>query len=309
MAPAFWRRRISASILGGLCAASCGRIGFDLLPQDSRQAVSNDAGVGAGGAGLGGASGAPSTGGSSGSSSGGRSGGGGTTSSGGAGYGASSGGGDSGSAGSGGTTDASAPDGAGGSQSGGTGDGSSGGASSGGASSGGVSGTGGSGPDAGPSPVCASTSGTIQVWSFNSTVETWAYWPNLGPGTLSWTAATGNPTAGSLALDVASGDGVLGWIVFDSLTADLSGRTGAVWLYLDSGTVGVKLYVQSSRSTYKWADGGFVTLTPKTWTCVTIDFSAPDYANAGYDPRNIVRFGLEFAGLGPVRVYADQFAY
>src|SRR4029079_133239 len=36
MTPAF-RRRTTASIAVGICAASCGRIGFDLLPQDSQQ--------------------------------------------------------------------------------------------------------------------------------------------------------------------------------------------------------------------------------------------------------------------------------
>lgn len=234
------------------------------------------------------------------------------TSSGGAGLGGT--GGASGIAGSGGTTDASAPDGAGGSRAGGapatggaggtsSGGASSGGTSSGGASSGGVSNTGGSGP------VCASTSGTSQVWSFNSTVESWQYWPNAGPGTLSWTAATGNPTAGSLALDVTSGNGTLGWLVFDAPAPNLSGHTASVWLYLDSGTAGIKMYAQSNPSSYAWADGGYVVLTPKTWMCITINYSSPVYEDATFDPTNIVRIGVEIGGTGPLRIYADQFAY
>jgi len=147
------------------------------------------------------------------------------------------------------------------------------------------------------------------VWSFNSTVESWAYWPNLGAGTLSWTGATGNPAAGSLAADVTNGDGVLGWIIFDAPAPNLTGHTGSVWVYLDSGSGGVKMYAQSNLSTFAWADGGFVTLSPRTWTCVTINFSTPVYKDATFDPANIVRFGIEVAGTGPVRVYADQFSY
>jgi hypothetical protein len=52
-----------------------------------------------------------------------------------------------------------------------------------------------------------------------------------------------------------------------------------------------------------------VNLTPKTWTCVTINYSTPVYADAAFDPTNIVRIGIEVAGIGPARVYADQFAY
>jgi hypothetical protein len=287
--------RITGSIVAGLCAASCGRIGFDLLPSDSQQAVTTDGG--AGGDRFDATAGAPGTGGT-GPESGGTSGSGGT-STGGASDGGASSGGTSGAGGTGG----SATGGASGTQSGGAG-----GASSGGASSGGVSNTGGVSPDAGPPPVCASASGTVKVWSFDSTVESWAYWPNLGAGTLSWTGATGNPAAGSLAADVTNGDGVLGWIVMDSAAPNLSGHTGSVWLYLDSGNVGIKMYAQAG-STYKWADGGFVTLTPKTWTCVTINFSTPVYNDAGYSPASVVRFGIELSGIGPLRIYADQFSY
>ena len=163
--------------------------------------------------------------------------------------------------------------------------------------------------DAGPAPSCANGAAALNVWPFDSTVEGWAFWPNLGTGTLSWTSTTGNPSAGALALDVQTGSGLLGWIVLDAPAPNLSGQTGAVWVWLDSAaTLGAKLYVQSNPQ-YSWADGGFVTLSPKTWTCLTIDFSNPVFAHMKYDASMVVRYGIELTGTGPLTLYVDQFSY
>jgi hypothetical protein len=149
------------------------------------------------------------------------------------------------------------------------------------------------------------------VWSFNSTIESWAFWPSAGTGALTWTGAVGNPGAGALSLDITSGSGLYGWIVMDGPAANLTGRTGSVWLWLDTVTTGVgaKLYVQTNNPSYSWADGGFVNITPRTWTCLSIDLSSPAYQDQQYDPASILRFGVELVGPGPVRFYADQFSY
>jgi hypothetical protein len=203
-------------------------------------------------------------------------------------------------------TDASA--GTGGTPSGGT---SSGGASTVDASTGGAS-TGGTstGPDAAPPPVCANVAGSVKVWSFDTNMESWQFWPNAGVGTLSWTAAAGNPTNGALAIDLQSGNGKLGWIVLDAAAPNLSGQTGTAWVWLDApASTGVKLYAQSGATTYAWADGGFVALSPRTWTCLTLNFDGPVYKDATFDPTQVVRFGIEISGTGPFTLYVDQLSY
>jgi hypothetical protein len=270
-------------------------MGFDLLPAESHAPATIDSGLpGNDDAAAGGASGAPENGGTDGSggtptsANGGTAGSAATTSESGGGF-VGAGGTASGGATS---VDASAPD-----------------SASGGArASGGAAGHGGA-SEAGPATSCASGGAALEVWSFDSTVEGWAFWPNLGTGTLSWTSTNGNPSAGALALDVQTGSGLLGWIVLDAPAPDLSGQTGSVWVWLDSAaTLDVKLYVQSNPQ-YSWADGGGVTLAPKTWTCLTIDFGNPVYAHMKYDPSMVVRYGIELAGNGPLTLYVDQFSY
>jgi len=278
MTPRVRSGRLGVSIVVGFCAASCGRVGFDLLPQDSQQAVT----TGGGGAGGGRTDAAASTNGGSN----------GTPGTGGATSGGNANGGASGNGATGGATSRDA--------------------STGGASSGGATSTGGRGPDAGPPPLCGSSTGTAKVWSFSSSVESWQFWPDAGTGALSWTAATGNPTAGALSMDITGGTGRVGWIVMDAAAPNLTGHTGAVWLWLDTqtnGTIGVKIYAQSDITKFAWADGGFIVLTPKTWTCVTIDFDTPVYKDATFDPTKVVRFGIELSGTAPLTLYADQFAY
>jgi len=170
----------------------------------------------------------------------------------------------------------------------------------------------GTAPDAAPPPCCASSAPSLKVWSFDSTVEGWAFWPNTGvTGTLSQTLAVGNPTPGALAANVQSGSGKVGWVVLDSAAPNLTGQTASVWVYLDSAVtgVGVKIYMQSDPKKYAWADGGFVTLTPKTWTCLSINMDAPTYKDATFDPTMVVRFGVEITGTAPFTLYADQFEY
>lgn len=329
MTPRVRSGRLPVSIMIGFCAASCGRIGFDLIPQDAQQAITSDAGGGAGSTGTDATAGAPSSGGSSGSSGAGGAANGGASSGGLSASGAS--GGTTGVGGSGGAGGVSGSSGAGGLASGGatatggassgdassggtsgTGGAASGGASTGGAASGGTPGTGGNGSDAGPPLVCGNTTATIKVWSFDSTVESWQFWPNGSAGALSWAPLAGNPAPGALALDVTSGTGTVGWIVMDAAAPNLAGHTASAWIKLDNsanGSVGVKMYAQSDPTKFAWADGGFVVLTPKTWTCLTLNFDAPVYKDATFDPTKVVRFGIEIGGAAPLTFYVDQVAY
>jgi hypothetical protein len=45
------------------------------------------------------------------------------------------------------------------------------------------------------------------------------------------------------------------------------------------------------------------------WDCAQVNVLAPDTAEGGFDPANIVGAGLEIEASGQVRVYVDQIAY
>jgi hypothetical protein len=165
----------------------------------------------------------------------------------------------------------------------------------------------GAAPDAGTT-ACGPSAGALQTWPFDSQTSGWAWSPDLGAGTLTWTASTGNPAPGALALDVPSGSGRLGWVLYTFSPTDLRGQIAHAFIRLESGTdVGVKLFVQSQS--YDWADGGHVLLTPGVWTCLTLDFDAPVYASAAFDASTVFHFGIEVGGTGPLSVHVDQLGY
>jgi hypothetical protein len=167
------------------------------------------------------------------------------------------------------------------------------------------------------SAACATASASgVKQWTFDTSTEGWSLLDGAGV-TVTWANNVGSPTAaGALEVDglpvtddAASSQSHVGFD--ESPAVDLSGRTLAAWLWLDSGTSpSLKLFVQTGRI-YTWADGGSVVLPLRTWTCVSLNVSAPAYAsqNGVYDPTNVIRVGFEFDGSASYRVYVDSVMY
>jgi hypothetical protein len=149
-----------------------------------------------------------------------------------------------------------------------------------------------------------------RVWPFHTTVEGWEFVPSSGSGPFAWTSALGQPEPGALALDLQTGTGIVGWILYGAPPPDMRGRTVSGWVYV-SGSVDVwiKPFAQSNRGrVYGWVDGGGQTMQPDTWTCVSVDIDAPAYQE-DFDPTLVIRIGIEIAGTAPYQVYVDQLAY
>jgi hypothetical protein len=172
--------------------------------------------------------------------------------------------------------------------------------------------TGEEGPIPPPTEDCTSSATGIDQWTFDTTVEGWTLM--LDPdvqASIAWASSVGDPAPGAVQVDVtpaASDAGTIngGWLEFNGALGDLSERTASAWVWLDSGTTPhLKLFVQTG-SQYGWADNGTVYLPYRTWVCVTLPVSSPEYQQASYDPTDTVRIGLEMLGAAPFRVYVDS---
>jgi hypothetical protein len=87
---------------------------------------------------------------------------------------------------------------------------------------------------------------------------------------------------------------------------DLSNDVLEAYVYLESTSdVMAQIYVLDSD--WHWADGGFVRLVPRTWTCLSFDADAPVYTVAGYAPTNVVEVGVQFLGMGDSTLLLDDF--
>jgi hypothetical protein len=168
------------------------------------------------------------------------------------------------------------------------------------------------GPSTPPTADCTSSAPAIAQWTFDTTVEGWTLM--LDPdvqASLAWASSVGNPGPGAVQVDVTpavSNAGTIngGWLQFNGALGDLTERTASAWVWLDSGTTPhLKLFVQTG-SQYGWADNGTVYLPYRTWVCVTLPVSSPDYQQASYDPTDTVRIGLEMLGAAPFRLYVDS---
>jgi hypothetical protein len=130
-------------------------------------------------------------------------------------------------------------------------------------------------------------------------------------GTVSWTGGTGNPTSGSLEVDVTRIGTIYpgAWLEYLAPLGDLSGRTVVAWVWLDSGpSPRFKFFAQTGLH-FAWADNGPVPLVPRTWTCVSLPISAPSYIGPNYDPTSVVVLGFEMLGSAPFRLYVDTVKY
>jgi hypothetical protein len=169
--------------------------------------------------------------------------------------------------------------------------------------------------DASETSVACATAGAsaVKQWTFDATTEGWAVLDGTGT-TVTWVNA--GPTPGALEVDglpvigdAASSQSHIG--VDELPGVDLSGRTLSALLWLDSGTSPtIKLFVQTGPL-YTWADGGSIVLPLRTWTCASLNVSAPSYTsqNGVYDPTDVVRIGFELDETAPYRLYIDSVSY
>jgi hypothetical protein len=168
----------------------------------------------------------------------------------------------------------------------------------------GASGAGGGLDASGPTATCSQAGSPTMTWSFDADMQSWEL---SGPGTMVWTAAAGDPSAGALQLDWNSGSTTQPRLV--QALGDLSGRIATARVWLDSGTgVWVKLFVQTT-SKLSWGDGGTVDLSPGQWTCLALDMSNPSFSKPQYDPTDVQVIGFQLQAGGQSRVYIDTVAY
>lgn len=169
--------------------------------------------------------------------------------------------------------------------------------------------------EAAASSACTTDETVVNQWMFDANTENWALSTDTGlQGSLTWTSATGYPSPGALEVDVTPGVGDVAnsdgaWLQYDTPLGNLSGRTVSAWVWLDSGpTPHFKLFVQTGAQ-WVWADNGTVSLTPHTWTCVSLPVSSPSYNGDNYDPTDVVRLGFEMLDSEPFRLYVDSVRY
>jgi hypothetical protein len=167
------------------------------------------------------------------------------------------------------------------------------------------------------SSLPCSTGAPLREWTFDTDSEGWVFLMNPGvSGGVSWTGAAGDPSPGTLDVDVTSvppdaGTANGGWVEFQATPlGNLSGRVLSAWVWLEAGpTPNLKIFVQTG-SQFVWADNGTVHLQPHVWTCVSLAVSSPAYTNGpDYDPQNVVRLGFEMLSPEPFHVYVDSVGY
>lgn len=136
--------------------------------------------------------------------------------------------------------------------------------------------------------------------------------PFCFPVTLSFDAATGDPSPGSasvtLLYNAVSQEAHLQTNVPD---LNLAGRTVQARVRLDSGDARAKLYLKTG-SGWVWGSGPETALTAGVWTTVTLNASSPDFQLTGYDPALVKAAGLVLvtgATAVPSNVHFDSWTY
>jgi hypothetical protein len=164
------------------------------------------------------------------------------------------------------------------------------------------------------SPACGKATAPVMQWTFDTAIESWISTPSKGAtAPLTWTGSTGDPTDGALQVvytppsesvaDSGTQDGV--WLDVDINPSDLSKRTVSAEVWLDEGpSPQFRTFVQSETD-YAWADNGLVVLPLRTWTCVSLPVSTPDFSQPEYDPTQVIRIGFEMLTNVPLRIYID----
>ncbi len=148
---------------------------------------------------------------------------------------------------------------------------------------------------------------SLAQWWFTSDLESWVFSSSAPvPYSLDWVATGGTPAAtGLVQLNVTPGD-ELSLINLPMSETDYSGRVLSARVYIVAGTnVGFKLYAQSGP-TFAWADGGRVYPPAGQWLCLSFELSTPSFANAAFDPTEIIEVGVDVTGDGDVTVLVDE---
>jgi hypothetical protein len=159
--------------------------------------------------------------------------------------------------------------------------------------------------------ACTSDEATIYDWTFDSDVEGWALSVDTGvKASFAWTGSTGYPSSGAAEIKITpeqndGGSPNGGWIQYSHAFGDLTGRTLAAWVWLESGTSPYLQVFAKTGAQYVWGDNGTVRLHPQTWACVSLPISTPYYSQPGYDPTDVVTIGFLFLGSAPFTVYVD----
>ena len=181
---------------------------------------------------------------------------------------------------------------------------------SGGASTGGITGAGGGGTVGKPAIDCAAGITLGQLWTF-ATSGGWYFSAPAGTtGAITAASSPGDLDPGSIQFDVATvGSDVRSWFRFDAPQPNLAGHVGhgAIWLDSDA-SVTAKFFALTNDGSI-WLDGGTLTLKPHAWTCMELDFNAPNYASAAYDANLVRSIGFELGSLVPFRIYIDDVGY
>jgi hypothetical protein len=171
--------------------------------------------------------------------------------------------------------------------------------------------------EAASSQACLGAVPPVREWMFDAGAEGWTL--TIGNGVdagLTWTSTTGDPSPGALEVDFTppvtdAGTESTIWVhwVQDTNPVDLTGRTVAAWVWLDTPTSPRFLTFVQTQTEYAWADEGVVTLTPRTWTCVSLPLAMPAFSQPAYDPTHVIRIGFEMLGTSPFRIYIDSVRY
>jgi hypothetical protein len=128
------------------------------------------------------------------------------------------------------------------------------------------------------------------------------------PPVLAWDSTVGDPSPGSLELtnDFTDYNQTTDVAVTTAPLANLTGKILHAKVRLDANDAGatfpagfVQLHASSNSGTaYIYASGPGTPLTAGVWTDVSFDLSAPNFAQAGFDPSLIVDVGLQLGTGG-----------
>lgn len=152
----------------------------------------------------------------------------------------------------------------------------------------------------------------MDVWGLDSEYT-------MNSGSMSWTGSTGHLEPGALKLNIVRPlllptDRQALFPRTTLARKNLQGKTIVAHIYVSSGLqTAAKIFVQSYD--YYWAEGGLVPLEVGEWTCLQLELDAPAYADAGFDPDDIIAVGVEVARdagsliLTPITAYLDDVSY
>jgi hypothetical protein len=161
------------------------------------------------------------------------------------------------------------------------------------------------------SPLCNTNRSYSNLWTADTGTDGWVVSVDAPlTGTLTWNATTGHANPGALQanLSLPGGGGVGYFNNTQTSFGNLSDKTITAYLTLLSGG-DVLAEIYALDSTWKWADGGYVTVSAGTWSCASFELDAPVHTTAGYDPTTVLQIGILIWGYGRTTILLDDFGY